>query len=62
MNEQEKGGCAAGLAVCGSLVTRTAGLVASVISFMSENPVGAGLCLAACALIFGMTASASLRT
>lgn len=43
------------------LVTGIAGLLAAVFAFFSADWVGAGLCLAAAAVAFGLLANALLR-
>jgi hypothetical protein len=47
--------------VIASLVTGLAGLLVAVFAFFGGEWVGAGLCLAAAVLAFGLTANAILR-
>jgi len=51
----------AGVAVICGMVTGYAALVAAVFAFFSYNWVGAGVCLAAAGLSFGLVANAALR-
>jgi hypothetical protein len=50
-----------GLAVIAGLVTGFIGLVAAVFAIFAGKAVGAGVCLAAAALAFGLLANALLR-
>ncbi len=56
-----RGETIAGVAVICGMVTGYAALIASVFAFFSFNWVGAGACLAAAGLSFGLVANAALR-
>ena len=58
---QRKGEAIAGAAVICGMITGFAGLIAAVFAFFSFNWVGAGVCLAAAGLSFGLVANAALR-
>ena len=57
----EKAEMAGGLAILGGLITGFAGLVAALIAVLTLNLVGAGVCLAAAGISFGLVASAVWR-
>lgn len=59
--EKSKAETVAGIAVLLAFVTGVASLVVAVFSFFSANWVGAGTCLVAAALAFGLVANAVLR-
>jgi len=59
--ENQRGETIAGLAVVCGMAVGFAGFVAAVFSFFAVNFVGAGVCLAAAGLSFGLVANASLR-
>ena len=61
MAENQRGESVAGLAIVCALVVGFAGFVAAFFSFFAFNFVGAGVCLAASGLSFGLVANASLR-
>jgi hypothetical protein len=50
-----------GIVVIASLVTGFSGLLIAVFAFFSTEWVGAGVCLGAAALAFGLVANALLR-
>ncbi len=50
-----------GIVVIASLVTGFSGLLVAVFAFFSAEWVGAGVCLGAAALAFGLVANALLR-
>ena len=56
-----KGETIAGVAVICGMITGHASLVIAVFAFFSFNWVGAGVCLAAAGLSFGLVANAALR-
>ena len=58
---QRRGETIAGVAVVCGMITGYAALVAAVFAFFSFNWVGAGACLAAAGLSFGLVANAALR-
>ena len=58
---RRRGETIAGVAVICGMVTGYAALVAAVFAFFSFNWVGAGACLAAAGLSFGLVANAALR-
>jgi hypothetical protein len=51
-----------GLGTLGSAVIGVVGFVAALIAFFSGDLVGAGVCLIASALAFGLLANAVLRS
>jgi len=57
----EKAETVGGVAVISGLVTGFASLVAALFGFFSNNLAGAGLCLGAAALAFGLVANAVWR-
>jgi hypothetical protein len=57
----EKVEMAGGLAVIGGLIAGFAGLVAALVSFLTLNLLGAGVCLAAAGISFGLVANAIWR-
>ena len=57
----EKAEMAGGLAVIGGLVAGFAGLVAALVCFFTLNLLGAGVCLAAAGISFGLVANATWR-
>jgi hypothetical protein len=57
----EKAEMAGGLALIGGLVAGFAGLVAALVSFFTLNLLGAGVCLAAAGISFGLVANAIWR-
>ena len=57
----EKAEMAGGLAIIGGLIAGFAGLVAAVFAIINYNWVGAGVCLAAAGISFGLVASAVWR-
>jgi hypothetical protein len=61
MADNQKGETIAGVAVICGMVAGFAALVAAVFAFFSFNFVGAGVCLGAAGLSFGLVANASLR-
>lgn len=61
MADNQRGETIAGVAVVCGMATGFAGFVAAVFSFFSSDFVGAGVCLAAAGLSFGLVANASLR-
>jgi uncharacterized membrane protein YphA (DoxX/SURF4 family) len=56
-----RGETIAGIAVICGMITGFASLIAAVFAFFSFNWVGAGVCLAAAGLSFGLVANAALR-
>ena len=58
---RRKGETIAGVAVVCGMVTGYAALIAAVFAFFSFNWVGAGVCLGAAGLSFGLVANAALR-
>lgn len=58
---RRRGETIAGVAVVCGMVTGYAALIAAVFAFFSFNWVGAGVCLAAAGLSFGLVANAALR-
>ena len=50
-----------GLVVIAGLITGFIGLVAAVLAIFAGESIGAGVCLAAAALAFGLLANAFLR-
>jgi uncharacterized membrane protein YphA (DoxX/SURF4 family) len=58
---RRKGETIAGVAVICGMATGYAALIAAVFAFFSFNWVGAGVCLAAAGLSFGLVANAALR-
>jgi len=52
---------AGGLALIGGLVTGAAGFVAALVCFFTLNLLGAGVCLAAAGISFGLVANAIWR-
>ena len=60
-HEKEKAETIAGIAVLLAVVTGIAALIVAVFSFAGANWVGAGICLVAAALAFGLVANAVLR-
>jgi hypothetical protein len=56
-----RGETIAGVAVICGMITGFASLIAAVFAFFSFNWAGAGLCLAAAGLSFGLVANAALR-
>ena len=56
-----KGETIAGVAVICGMITGYAAFIAAVFAFFSFNWVGAGVCLAAAGLSFGLVANAALR-
>jgi hypothetical protein len=61
MAENRKGEMVAGVAVVCAMFVGFVALVAAVFAFVSFNWVGAGVCLLAAGLSFGLVANASLR-
>jgi hypothetical protein len=61
MAANSKGETIAGVAVVCAMFAGFAAVVAAVFAFFSFNWVGAGVCLAAAGLSFGLVANASLR-
>jgi hypothetical protein len=61
MSKTEKAATAGGLAVIGGLAAGFAGLVAALISLFTLNLLGAGVCLAAAGISFGLVANAIWR-
>ena len=57
----EKAEMAGGLAIIGGLIAGFAGLVAALFAMVTLNMVGAGVCLAAAGISFGLVASAVWR-
>jgi hypothetical protein len=57
----EKAETAGGLAIIGGLVAGFAGLVGAVVSLFTLNLLGAGVCLAAAGISFGLVANAVWR-
>ena len=57
----EKVEMAGGLALIGGLVAGFAALIAAFISFFTLNLLGAGVCLAAAGISFGLVANAIWR-
>ena len=57
----EKAETAGGLAILGGLITGFAGWVAALVALITLNVVGAGVCLAAAGISFGLVASAVWR-
>jgi hypothetical protein len=57
----EKAEMAGGLAIIGGLIAGFAGLVATLFAIITLNMVGAGVCLAAAGISFGLIASAVWR-
>ena len=57
----EKAEMAGGLALIGGLVTGVAGLIAALVCFFNLNLLGAGVCLAAAGISFGLVANAIWR-
>jgi hypothetical protein len=57
----EKAEMAGGLAIIGGLIAGFAGLVATLLAIVTLNMVGAGVCLAAAGISFGLIASAVWR-
>ena len=57
----EKAETAGGLALLGGLIAGFAGLVAALIAVLTINLIGAGVCLAAAGISFGLTANAIWR-
>jgi hypothetical protein len=51
-----------GLSALGTLLTGVAGIILALNAASSNEFVGAGICLAASALAFGLLANAALRT
>ena len=60
--EQEKGEVMAGISVLLGIATGIASLVVAGFAFFNANWVGAGACLAAAGLAFGLVANATLRS
>jgi hypothetical protein len=58
---RQSGETIAGVAVVCGMITGYASLIAAVFAFFSFNWVGAGACLAAAGLSFGLVANAALR-
>jgi uncharacterized membrane-anchored protein len=50
-----------GVILYGALITGIASLLAAVVAFFSGDLSGAGMCLVAAALAFGLTLNALLR-
>lgn len=61
MADNRKGEVIAGVAVVCGLFTGFAALAAVAFAFVSFNWVGAGVCLLAAGVSFGLVANASLR-
>lgn len=61
MADTKKGETIAGVAVVCAMITGYASLAVAAFAFFSMNWVGAGVCLVAAALSFGLVANASLR-
>ena len=61
MADNRRGEMIAGVAVVCAMFTGFAALVATVFAFFSLNWVGAGVCLLAAGVSFGLVANASLR-
>jgi hypothetical protein len=61
MSKTEKAATAGGLALIGGLAAGFAGLVAGLISLFTLNLLGAGVCLAAAGISFGLVANAIWR-
>ena len=57
----EKIEMAGGLALIGGLVAGFVGLIAALVSFFTLNLLGAGVCLAAAGISFGLVANAIWR-
>ena len=57
----EKAEMAGGLALIGGLVAGFAGLVAALVSLLTLNLLGVGVCLAAAGISFGLVANAIWR-
>ena len=57
----EKVEMAGGLALIGGLVAGFAGLIAALVSLFTLNLLGAGVCLAAAGISFGLVANAIWR-
>ena len=57
----EKIETAGGLALIGGLVAGFGGLIAALVSFFTLNLLGAGVCLAAAGISFGLVANAIWR-
>ncbi|HYH82036.1 MAG TPA: hypothetical protein VEX86_19675 [Longimicrobium sp.] len=61
MPENQRGETIAGIAVFCGMVAGFVGLVVAVFSFFAGNFAGAGVCLVAAGLSFGLVANATLR-
>lgn len=61
MADKRRGETIAGVAVVCGMAAGFASFVVAVFSFFTFNFVGAGVCLAAAGLSFGLVANASLR-
>lgn len=62
MNEEQKSASSiVGLAVLGSLITGFVSIAAALFLFITSEFVGAGVCLTAAALSFGLLVNAILR-
>ena len=61
MADNQRGEAIAGVAVICGMVAGFASFIVGVFAFFSFNFVGAGVCLAAAGLSFGLVANASLR-
>ena len=61
MADNRKGETIAGVAVVCALLTGFAAVFAAVFAFVGFNWVGAGVCLLAAGVSFGLVANASLR-
>jgi hypothetical protein len=59
--DNQRGETIAGVAVVCGMVAGFASFIVAVFSFFAFNFVGAGVCLAAAGLSFGLIANASLR-
>lgn len=61
MSDSQRGEMIAGMAIICAMVAGFASFIAAVFSFFNFNFVGAGVCLAAAGLSFGLVANAVLR-
>jgi hypothetical protein len=61
MGENQSGGMMAGFAVICGMMAGFGGLIVALFSLFAFNFVGAGVCLAAAGLSFGLVANATLR-